>query len=101
MRWPLYWIASITLATLVVGSLLAYRHFVEGTITYGETHLTPMPHIDGPAIGANTFLHLENDPENIERELAVLRSAGIGIIRQQFLWEEIEESGKDNYINYK
>lgn len=101
MRWLFYWIASITLATLVVGSLLAYRHFVERPITYGETHLTPMPHIDRAAIGANTFLHLENDPEKIQRELAVLRSAGIGMIRQQFLWEEIEESGKGNHINYR
>ena len=101
MRRVIYGIAIIGLAIVAAGSLLGYRHFLERGVTYGEAQLRSMPYTDAPAIGANTFLHLESDPENIRRELAILKAAGVGIIRQQFLWEEIEEQGKGNFVNHR
>ncbi len=101
MRRVIYGFTAIALAIVATGFLVAYRHFLERGVTYGETHLRSMPHTDAPAIGANTFLHLEPDRKNIRRELAILKAAGVGIIRQQFLWEEIEEQGKNNFVNYR
>ena len=48
--------------------------------------LTPTPH----DLGANTFLHLEVERANVDRTVAMLREAGIGYVRQQFAWNEIE-----------
>ena len=101
LRWAIFGVASVVLAVLTTGSLLAYRHFLERGVTYGEAPLTALPNTDAPGIGANTFLHLESDIEGIKRELATLKAAGIGIIRQQFLWEEIEEQGKGDYANIR
>ena len=100
-RRVIYGISAITLAVLAGSLLLGYRHFLGRGVTYGETQLRSMPHTDAPAIGANTFLNLETDPGNIRRELAILKAAGVGIIRQQFLWEEIEEQGKGDFVNYR
>ena len=93
--------AGLALAVLATGSLVAYRHFFERGVTYGDARLEPIPYTDTPGIGANTFLHLEPDKAAIDRELAALKAAGIGIIRQQFLWEEIEEQAKGDFVNYR
>ena len=70
--------------------LVFYRQFLERGVSYEDDGAVTIVHASGPALGANTFLNLEPDIENIRRELAILKSAGVGIIRQQFLWEEIE-----------
>ena len=70
--------------------LVFYRQFLERGVSYHDEGAVTIVHASAPAIGANTFLNLEPDIENIRRELAILKSAGVGIIRQQFLWEEIE-----------
>ena len=70
--------------------LVFHRQFLERGVAYHDQGAVTIVHASAPAIGANTFLHLEPDIGNIRRELAVLKSAGVGIIRQQFLWEEIE-----------
>ncbi|MDP6508464.1 MAG: O-antigen ligase family protein [Chloroflexota bacterium] len=93
--------AGLALVVLTTGSLVAYRYFFERGVTYGDARLEAMPHTDAPEIGVNTFLHLESDIAAIDRELAALKTAGIGIIRQQFLWEEIEEQAKGDFVNYR
>ena len=83
----------LAVALLTGGSTVAlvfYRQFLERGVAYHDQGAVTINHASGPALGANTFLTLEPDIENIRRELAVLKSAGVGIIRQQFLWEEIE-----------
>ena len=86
---------AVALAALVLiagasAALLLYRNTQERGVAYGDRAAVPMTYSSAPSIGANTFLNLEPDPEKIRRELAILKSAGIGIIRQQFIWEEIE-----------
>ena len=83
----------LAVALLTGGSTVAlvfYRQFLERGVAYHDQGAVTINHASGPTLGANTFLTLEPDIENIRRELAVLKSAGVGIIRQQFLWEEIE-----------
>ena len=58
---------------------------------------TPVPHVEVNPFGVNTFLQLEADPANVERQLALLRDAGFGWIRQQFPWEDIEIHGKGDF----
>lgn len=77
-------------------------------VTYGTADLGEVRDADAPAIGANTFLHREPDPAKVRQELAVLRAAGVGLIRQEFNWAEFEpldpdehpELGKDAWIKY-
>ena len=69
-RGVIYGIFAVALAILAATSLLAYRHFFERGVTFGETALRSTLYTDAPAIGANTFLHLESDPEKVRRELA-------------------------------
>lgn len=77
-------------------------------VTYGTADLGEVRDADAPAIGANTFLHREPDTAKVRQELAVLRAAGVGLIRQEFNWAEFEpldpdehpELGKDAWIKY-
>ena len=86
-------ILPLAVALLIGGSTAAltlYRTFIERGVAYERSDTITIVHGSAPPIGANTFLHLEPDVDKIRRELAILKSAGVGIIRQQFLWEEIE-----------
>lgn len=73
-----------------LGGLFSYFRLFGRGVAFGDEATTPIAHSDAPSLGANTFLHREPDVANIHRELSILQSAGVGIIRQQFLWEEIE-----------
>jgi hypothetical protein len=42
------------------------------------------------AVGVNVFLEQEVEPEKRQRSLELLRDAGVGWIRQQLPWEQIE-----------
>jgi hypothetical protein len=57
----------------------------------------PIDHLGVGQVGANTFLQLEADPENVRRTYASLRDAGVTWARQQFPWEDIEIHGKGDF----
>ncbi len=57
----------------------------------------PIDHLGVNPYGANTFLQLEADPENVRRSLALVRDAGIGWVRQEFPWEDIEIHARGDY----
>jgi len=44
----------------------------------------------GNSIGVNTFLDLEAEESKREQQLQMISAAGIGWIRQQFRWEDLE-----------
>ncbi len=77
-------------------------------VTYGLADLVEIRDSDTPSVGANTFLHREPDPAKVRQELAVLRSAGVGLIRQEFNWAEFEpldpderpDLGEDAWVKY-
>lgn len=52
-------------------------------------------------IGANVFLDQEVNPLDRRRTLDMLKSAGVGWVRQQFPWKEIERDAKGNYWDHK
>ncbi|MBI3978620.1 MAG: hypothetical protein HY331_10600 [Chloroflexi bacterium] len=49
--------------------------------------------------GVNTFLQWQPDPVRLERSMAMLQAAGVGWIRQQFPWSDIEIPAKGQYAN--
>lgn len=54
--------------------------------------------VDNP-IGVNTFLSLEPEPAKRERQMQMIAAAGIGWIRQEFTWQDIEIKGRGNFID--
>jgi hypothetical protein len=59
--------------------------------------LAPIAHTDGPPVGVNTFLEQEVEEAKLRRTLALVRDAGIGWIRQEFPWDDIEIHGKGDF----
>ncbi|MCY3912278.1 MAG: O-antigen ligase family protein [Chloroflexi bacterium] len=94
-------IAAVGLGLLgvVTAALLGWAILTERGVTFGLADLPELRHADAPAIGANTFLHREADPAKVERELELLARAGIGLIRQEIQWVEIEPHAKGVYID--
>ena len=91
--------AGLGLLGVVTVGLLGWATLTERGVTFGLADLPELRHADGPAIGANTFLHREADPAKVERELALLARAGVGLIRQEIQWVEIEPHAKGVYID--
>jgi hypothetical protein len=54
---------------------------------------------DVSPFGMNTFLQNEVLPEVREQSLRMLSEGGIGYIRQQFPWEDIEIHGKRDFVD--
>jgi hypothetical protein len=50
-------------------------------------------------VGANVFLQLEADPENVRRSFQLMNDAGITWARQQFPWEDIEIHGRGDFMD--
>src|SRR5574341_201471 len=50
-------------------------------------------------VGVNTFLEQEADAEIRRRTVEMIRDAGIGWMRQQFPWDNIEPVQKGRYID--
>jgi hypothetical protein len=61
------------------------------------TGAEPIPHTEVNPYGANFFLDREVEPWKQEKTLAMAREAGIGWIKQQFSWEEIEPQRKGEF----
>jgi hypothetical protein len=57
----------------------------------------PIPHTDVNPLGANFFLDREVERWKQEKTLEMASAAGIGWIKQQFSWEEIEPHGKGEF----
>ena len=90
---------GLGLVGVVTAALLGWAILTERGVTFGLADLPELRHADAPAIGANTFLHREADPAKVERELEILARAGIGLIRQEIPWVEIEPHAKGVYID--
>ncbi|MBA2446437.1 MAG: cellulase family glycosylhydrolase [Chloroflexi bacterium] len=58
------------------------------------------PRVDNP-IGVNVFLDQEASVEARRRNLEMLRAAGVGWVRQQFAWMEIERDAKGDFFDRK
>ena len=52
--------------------------------------LRTIPHTDLNPYGANFFLQWEAEPWKVEKTLEMARDAGLGWVKQQFPWEDLE-----------
>ena len=92
-------VLGVGVLAVVTAGLLGWAVVTERGATFGLAALPELRHADGPAIGANTFLQREADPTKVERELQLLADAGIGLIRQEIQWVEIEPLAKGDHID--
>ena len=60
-----------------------------------------IPNADVSPWGTNTFLHKEVESWKKERTMKMIQEAGITWVKQQFLWEEIEQPRKGQYFDTK
>lgn len=81
---------------------------LRGVIHWLNTAIRPQPdqgsvqdiaYSDVSPFGMNTFLQQEVLPEVREQSMQMLQAAGVGFIRQQFPWEDIEIHGKGDFID--
>jgi hypothetical protein len=79
-----------------------------GLVNWVQSAIRPQPRLapdavetttDVPLFGINAFLQSEVLPEVREESLRRLQDAGIGMIRQEFPWEDIEIHGKGDFMD--
>lgn len=58
-----------------------------------------VPHTDVNPWGVNTFLHLETETWRKRKTLELVARAGMGWIKQQFPWDDIERTGKGQFLD--
>ena len=60
-----------------------------------------IPHTDVNPWGTNTFLHKEVEDWKKQQTFKMIHDAGIGWIKQQFPWEELEQPRKGQFFDTK
>ncbi len=68
---------------------------------YDTADLAPMPYTGMNPVGVNTFLEQEPAESKREETFQMIKDAGIGWIRQEFPWADIEEPTKGQYWDSK
>ncbi|MEM7801013.1 MAG: hypothetical protein AAF633_17600 [Chloroflexota bacterium] len=82
-----------------------------GSLQWAYTAIRPAPQLrpfpgdvdsadastDVPPFGMNVFLQTEPLPEVRDETLRMVKAAGFGLIRQQFVWEDIEIHAKGDF----
>lgn len=93
-RRAILWLAAGVLAMAVGGLLWT------GGLPWGGS--AAIAHTDVNPYGANFFLDREVEPWKQEKTLEMAQAAGIGWMKQQFSWEEIEplEKGAFDWAKY-
>ena len=61
----------------------------------------PIAHAGVNPFGINTFLEQEVEIEKVDLSLRLIRDAGFSWIRQEFPWEDIEQSGRGDFWDHK
>jgi O-antigen ligase len=91
--WPLMAVPVLlaVLAGITIADNAAYRGIVF------EPQPQPIPYTE-PAAGVNVFnLHLEPDPAAVRRTFELARDLGVGYVRMQVPWEDIEIHGPGDF----
>lgn len=96
VRWRLYLMGAVLVFVAFVSFLgVTVARAVSASRTsptsFAARHV---PFTDLNPLGANFFLAQEVERWKLERTLAMARDAGIGWVKQQFPWEEIEPEQK-------
>jgi hypothetical protein len=116
-RHQLFWIALLACAIgLMPPSLSPYQVTGEenvlaqarGMLQWFYTAIRPAPKLAPFAVqptgietafGVNTFLQIEALPEVRDESLQKVHTAGFRLIRQQFVWEDIEIAEKGDFVD--
>jgi len=61
--------------------------------------LTPIQHADSYPYGVNTFLQKEVEEAKLRAMLAMIQQAGLGWLRQEFPWEDLEVDGRGQFTD--
>lgn len=69
--------------------------------SHDTADFTPMAHTEAPPFGVNTFLEQEVEESKIRASLQLIRDGGFRFIRQEFPWEDIEQSAKGQFWDSK
>lgn len=102
-RW-IWWLRFLLVAALFLGLLggLGYtlsRGLVARRLSAMPGSVRSIPNTDLNPYGANFFLAREVEPWKIDRTLQMAADAGLGWVKQQFPWEEIEPQRKGEYLD--
>ena len=99
LRWRLYLAgaALVCLASLTFLVVTVSRTILASRAEPATYVARDIPFTDLNPLGANFFLSHEVERWKLERTLAMARDAGIGWVKQQFAWEEIEPEQKGVY----
>ncbi len=94
----------------VTGEEQPFKQIV-GFVSYLGNFTRPQPNVADTAtprantgmnpMGVNTFLEDEVEPAKRERQLQMIHDAGFGWIRQQFRWDDLEISGRGNFMDIR
>lgn len=118
------WVAILLLLGIVAGGVLATdpaglrsrlvaamgderRHEITAFVSsltarkVDTADMVPIQHVGVNPIGVNTFLEQEAEISKRRQTLQMIKDAGIGWIRQQFPWEDIERPSKGMYWDEK
>jgi len=94
-------IVSVVILVGLVATLAYVLHLAfSGADTQSEADdPRTMPATDVNPYGANFFLAREVEPWKLEKTLSMAAEAGIGWVKQQFPWEELEPERKGEYLD--
>lgn len=85
--------------SLGAATLTSYAdQYVNAGVAWGP-HTQRIDHTDVNPLGVNIFLEKEVDPANVEKSLQMVQDAGLEWVRQNFLWNDIEISGKGDFMD--
>jgi len=97
-RLRLYVLAGAFLALMGVAAKITHDG-ISGRISLPKRPARTIPNTDVNPYGANFFLAREVEPWKRDKTLRMAAEAGIGWVKQQFPWEEIEPLRKGEFLD--
>ena len=97
-RITLYSLAALFVALLAILARITYQGLIVPRSVPARAART-IPNTDVNPYGANFFLDREVESWKRDRTLYMASQAGIGWVKQQFSWEEIEPKRKGEYLS--
>jgi len=87
----------------LTGALTGSAALATAACLPGEPPRAPrtIPHTDVNPWGTNTFLHKEVEEWKKQQTFKMIKEAGIGWVKQQFPWEELEQPRKGQFYDTK
>ncbi|HLQ36121.1 MAG TPA: cellulase family glycosylhydrolase, partial [Chloroflexota bacterium] len=85
---------------LAGAAILALTTLFTRGMTYG-TSFSPVANVPANRYGVNVELDKIVQPQDLQRSVQMVQTAGFGFVRQVFAWNEIEISAKGDFFDHK